>query len=43
MYFLKVNTVIIVVSAAVLGVLIVWLSGGFKKVEMVDAKKEDEK
>ena len=43
MYFLKVNTVIIVVSAAILGVLIAWLSGGLKKVEMVDSKKEDEK
>ena len=43
MYFLKVNTVIIVVSAAILGVLIAWLSGGLKKVERVDSKKEDDK
>ena len=43
MYFLKVNTVIIVISAAILGVLIAWLSGGLKKVEALDSKKGDEK
>ena len=43
MYFLKVNTVIIVLSAAILGVLIAWLSGGLKKVEALDSKKGDEK
>ncbi|MBQ2601759.1 MAG: chromate transporter [Treponema sp.] len=41
-YFLKLPSVAVIVASAVFGVLITWLTGGLKKVEMMDASSSGE-
>lgn len=41
-YFLKIHSIIVVLAAAVGGILVTWLTGGLKKVEMKETSpKED--
>ena len=39
-YFLKLPSVVVIVASAVCGILVTWLSGGLKKVEMKENASE---